>query len=65
MRLHGREKGRMDMAADKIRDFINGVPSGARIEDAISRTHNSLSAVITRGKAPVPEPGAEEEGEGE
>lgn len=48
MRLRGREKYRIPLAEQKIMDFINQVPDGAKIEDNISRSHNSLSAILTR-----------------
>jgi translation initiation factor IF-3 len=48
MRLHGREKGRMEMAADKIREFVTQVPNGAQVEGVLSKTHNSISGIITR-----------------
>lgn len=48
IRLRGREKQRFDLAEKKIREFVEQVPGGAKIEDSIGRSHNSLSAVITR-----------------
>lgn len=51
MRLHGREKGRVPMAEQRLREFVAKVPGGAQFEDVISRTHNNLSAVLIRGKA--------------
>lgn len=54
MRLHGREKGRGQMAAQKIRDFVTLIPSGAILEGGVSFTHNSVSTIVTRGKAATP-----------
>lgn len=51
MRLRGREKGRTEMARQKIREFITLIPGGAELEGTISATFNSLSAVVTRPRA--------------
>ncbi len=48
IRLRGREKSRFDLAEDKLREFIQEVPIGAKSEDKISRSHNSLSVVLTK-----------------
>ena len=54
MRLRGREKGRVELAKDKLREFIGEIPGGAEIDGTISGTHNSISAVVARPKnAPV------------
>jgi translation initiation factor IF-3 len=49
MRLRGREKGRVDMAVNKIEEFIKEIPGGAKLEDPVSRAGGNLSAVVTRG----------------
>lgn len=54
MRLHGREKGRVDMAQDTMRTFITMVPGGATQEGGISRSPNSLSVVLARTRATKP-----------
>ncbi|MAF80845.1 translation initiation factor IF-3 [bacterium] len=53
MRLRGREKGRADMARDKILEFIKEIP-GAALEGNMSRAPNNISAVIARSKAAAP-----------
>lgn len=53
MRLRGREKGRVELAKDKLREFIAEIPGGAEIDGSMSGTHNSISAVIVRPKKPV------------
>lgn len=54
MRLHGREKGRTDMAQDTMRKFITLVPGGATQEGGISRSPNSLSVVLARTRTTKP-----------
>jgi len=54
MRLRGREKGRVDMAQDKIREFIAEVP-GAALEGNMSKAPNNISAVIARSKTAAKE----------
>ncbi|MEX2054831.1 MAG: translation initiation factor IF-3 [Candidatus Andersenbacteria bacterium] len=51
MRLHGREKGRVDMATQKMKDFVAMIPGGATPEGGLSRSPNSLSIVIARSRA--------------
>jgi translation initiation factor IF-3 len=51
MRLRGREKGRVDMAQQKIRDFVAAIPGGAEIEGGISKSPRELSAVVTRSRS--------------
>lgn len=50
MRLRGREKGRADMAQEKILEFINEIPNAA-LEGAVSKAPNNISAVVTKVKA--------------
>lgn len=59
MRLRGREKGRLDLAEKKIKEFITQVPSGARQEGTISKSPRGLTVLLTRGTAPTAQ--AEEE----
>ncbi|MEX1997986.1 MAG: translation initiation factor IF-3 [Candidatus Andersenbacteria bacterium] len=51
MRLRGREKGRVNMAEQKMREFITMVPGGATQEGGISKSPNSLSVVLARTRA--------------
>lgn len=48
IRLRGREKGRRDLAEEKLRQFMTTVFSGvpARQEDKISHSHNNLSVIM-------------------
>lgn len=48
IRLRGREKGRLPIAEQKIKDFIKSVPDGAKIEGRISKSPRGLSALLTR-----------------
>ncbi|MBI3251393.1 MAG: translation initiation factor IF-3 [Candidatus Andersenbacteria bacterium] len=48
IRLRGREKQRFDLAEKKVREFVDQIPGGAKIEDSISRAHNGLSVVVTK-----------------
>lgn len=50
MRLRGREKGRVSMASDKMKEFITMIPGGATQEGGISKSPNSLSVVLARTK---------------
>jgi translation initiation factor IF-3 len=50
VRLRGREKQRFDLAEKRIQQFIQEVPSGARQEDKISRSHHGLSVILTAAK---------------
>lgn len=54
MRLHGREKGRVDMAQETMKKFITLVPGGATQEGGISRSPNSLSVVLARTRTTKP-----------
>lgn len=47
MRLRGREKGRTDMARQKIQEFVQDI-AGAQIEGGISSTPNNISVVVMR-----------------
>ena len=47
MRLRGREKYRLALAAQKIKDFITALPK-AKVEDDITRSPRGLSALLTR-----------------
>jgi translation initiation factor IF-3 len=48
IRLRGREKGRLSMAEQKIKDFISAMPGGAKIEGHIGKSPRGLSALLTR-----------------
>jgi len=48
MRLRGREKGRVNMAIEKLTAFIGDIASGAKLEGNVSRAPNNISAVIIR-----------------
>ena len=48
IRLRGREKSRLLIAEKKIKDFINHVPDGAKIEGRISKSPRGLSVLLTR-----------------
>lgn len=54
MRLRGREKGRADMAARTIEQFITEVPGGATREGGISKSPNNLSVVVARTRVVKP-----------
>ncbi len=46
VRLRGREKQRFDLAEKRIKQFISEIPSGARAEDTVSRSHHGLSVLL-------------------
>lgn len=48
MRLRGREKSRMNMAAEKIREFIAQVPGGAKQEGTVSKSPRGFTVLLTR-----------------
>jgi|GEM_PF-317297 translation initiation factor IF-3 len=48
IRLRGREKGRLPMAEQKVKDFIKDVPNGAKIEGRVGKSPRGLSALLTR-----------------
>jgi len=50
MRLHGREKGRPDMAEQKVREFVSLVPGGAQIEGGVSKAPNGITVIVARSK---------------
>lgn len=50
IRLRGREKQRFDLAEQKLRDFIAGVPGGARAEDGFGRSQHGLTVLLTKIK---------------
>ena len=50
MRLRGREKGRSQIAQEKMMQFIQQLPS-AQLEGNISKAPNNISAVIAKAKA--------------
>lgn len=50
MRLRGREKGRTDLARQKVQEFVIQIPGGAQVEGGISTAPNMISAVITRSR---------------
>ena len=51
LRLRGREKQRFDMAEDKIREFVHGIPDVVQQEGAISRSGNGVSVILTKSSA--------------
>ncbi len=50
IRLRGREKQRFDLAENKVREFIAGVPGGARAEDAFTRSANGITVLLTKNR---------------
>lgn len=48
IRLRGREKQRFDLAELKIREFVTGVPGGAKQEDSSSRSQHGLTVLLTK-----------------
>ncbi len=48
IRLRGREKQRFDLAEGKLREFIAGVPGGARAEDNFARSQHGLTVLLTK-----------------
>lgn len=48
IRLRGREKQRFDLAEEKVREFIAGVPGGAKPADTFSRSANGLTVLLTK-----------------
>lgn len=48
IRLRGREKQRFDLAEAKLREFIQGVPGGARAEDSFARSQHGLTVLLTK-----------------
>lgn len=54
MKLHGREKGRPDMAEQKIREFVAQIPGGAQIEGGVSKAPNGITAIVTRTRSQAP-----------
>jgi len=50
VRLRGREKQRADLAEKRIVQFISEIPSGARMEDTIARSHHGLSVLLVAAK---------------
>ncbi len=48
IRLRGREKSQQASAEEKIKQFINSVPGGAKLEGKISKSPRGLSALLTR-----------------
>lgn len=50
IRLRGREKQRFDLAEKKLQQFAAELPGGARPEGPLSRSHNSLSVLLTTPK---------------
>lgn len=48
IRLRGREKQRFDLAELKLKEFILGVPGGARQEDSFSRSQHGLTVLLTK-----------------
>lgn len=50
VRLRGRERQRADLVQQKVEQFIREIPGGAATEGSISRSGNSLSALLTARK---------------
>ena len=48
IRLRGREKQRFDLAEQKLRQFIQDVPGGARQEDTFARSQHGLTVLLTK-----------------
>lgn len=48
IRLRGREKQRFDLAEKKLLEFVAQMPTPAKIDDSISRSHYGLTVVISR-----------------
>ncbi|MEX1112126.1 MAG: translation initiation factor IF-3 [Candidatus Andersenbacteria bacterium] len=48
VRLRGREKSRADLAERRIQEFILALPTAARQEDKVSRSHHGLSVLLVR-----------------
>ncbi|MEX0649388.1 MAG: translation initiation factor IF-3 [Candidatus Andersenbacteria bacterium] len=48
IRLRGREKSRADLAERRIQTFVQALPTLARMEDKISRSHSGLSVLLVR-----------------
>lgn len=58
-RLRGRERQRAELVEKRMQQFIDDVPGGARAEGPISRSGNSLSALLVQAKT-VSKPANEE-----
>lgn len=50
MRLRGREKGRTNLAKQKMQSFVRDIEGGAEVEGTIGAAPNNISAVVTRTK---------------
>ena len=50
MRLRGREKGRTDLARQKMHSFVTDIDGGAEIEGTMGTAPNNISAVVTRAR---------------
>ncbi|PIT98531.1 MAG: translation initiation factor IF-3 [Candidatus Andersenbacteria bacterium CG10_big_fil_rev_8_21_14_0_10_54_11] len=48
MRLRGREKGRLDQAEQKMREFVTALAIPARIEGSVGRSPRGLTIMLTR-----------------
>jgi translation initiation factor IF-3 len=48
IRLRGREKGRLSIAEERMKEFIAAMPTKAKIEDTISRSPRGLNVLLTR-----------------
>ena len=48
MRLRGREKGRLDLAEKKMKEFIAQVEGGAKQEGDVGRSPKGLTLLLTR-----------------
>lgn len=55
MRLRGREKGRVAMAEEKMKEFIAEL-TNAQLEGKMSKAPNNISAVVARVKGAKPKP---------
>src|SRR3989344_3260346 len=48
IKLRGREKQRFDLAEERIKEFVAGVPGGAKPADTFSRSANGLTVLLTK-----------------
>jgi len=48
IRLRGRERSQQTLAENKINQFMDSVPGGAKLEGKISKSPRGLSALLTR-----------------
>jgi len=48
IRLRGREKGRLSIAEERMKEFIAAMPVKAKVEDTISKSPRGLNVLLTR-----------------